>query len=246
MSKSNIKFTRFGGLSPLKQDHYVPDFYDKGFHNPPVKKGFYAMISGYESQFLLGATDHPSHISGKSQWLKDDNGKLIEWSDEKGEWSYDEDKWIYSKDIKRLLKKYNIKESQLRWTRKIEFECPNSSNCDDCVDKIKCEDKTRYLFFIKKPKVFTYTGELWHHLVDEVKQEDIIQKSGSWVKTTYSIFCEAFHKHKVNLANSSYRSFGDDYNNAVDFANRKIIDPYKNSFGFRYCKDELEVFIEKI
>lgn len=51
----NVKFIRYGGLSPLKQDNYLPDSHpDKGFHNPPRRYGIYAMIKGYEDLFFIG------------------------------------------------------------------------------------------------------------------------------------------------------------------------------------------------
>lgn len=52
MKKSNKMFCRVGGLSPVKQTHYISNE-DKGFHNPPVRKGTYAFIWPYIEPFLF-------------------------------------------------------------------------------------------------------------------------------------------------------------------------------------------------
>ena len=77
--KEKLTFTRYGGLSSVPQKHYDTTD-EKGFHNPPRRRGIYAMPRGYEDLFLLGATDDPRH-SGKRKWLRDEEGNLVphEW-----------------------------------------------------------------------------------------------------------------------------------------------------------------------
>lgn len=45
----NIKFVRFGGLSPVIQEGYGKDSY----HAPPARKGFYAFPESTIERFLL-------------------------------------------------------------------------------------------------------------------------------------------------------------------------------------------------
>lgn len=233
--KNNIKFIRYGGLSPVKQTQYKPDKDpDKGFHNPPKKYGLYAMIKGYEDLFLLSSTSHPNHISGKSQWLKDDNGDLVEDTRKFDEKTCKE---IYPNDIKKLLKKRKIKENQLSSSKK-DGECPDDCDVESCSE---CDRGPSYLTVLKKPKTFTHTGDIWHHLVDTTDHCDVISRSGSWVKTTYNSFVKAFRKNKHLTLKELHAS--DDF--PMDIKDIKIHDPY-NGFGINYCKDHLEVFIEKI
>lgn len=244
----DLKFIRYGGLSPLKQDHYLPDGHpDKGFHNPPRRYGIYAMIKGYEDLFLLGATSDPNHISGKSQWLKDENGNLVE--DKR---DYDDTKktnWgvVCPPELKKLLKKKGIKENQLN-SKKLEKkpDCPKfDSDCDVCPNQKECDriaDLPMYLTVLKPPRIFEYKGELWHHLGATTEPHEILERSGSWVKTSYSTFLKAFAKDKHLTAKDAHKS---EWYDVSEITNRGK-DPYKGSFGMSYCKDHLEVFIEKI
>lgn len=240
--KDDVKFVRYGGLSPLKQEHYLPDGHpDKSFHNPPRKYGLYAMIKGYEELFLLSSTNDPDHISGKSQWLKDDNGNLIE---DTRDYNFETGENIIPIELKKLLKKRKIKENQLGSYKKM-FNCPDGDiECDDCPIKIDCDEfskKPSYLTILKTPKTFSYTGDIWHHLEHSTNPCDIIERSGDWVKTSYEGFLKAFKKDKhINLKSSHSSSWSN-----LDFANNKNHNPYRGT-GITYSKDHLEVFIEKL
>jgi len=151
-----MKFVRFGGLSPVKQDHYTTGK-DKCFHNPPRKRGLYAFPYPYIETFLLGATDKPGHISNKTKWLKDEDGNRIKENDF---YNFDR-KWekrfnrpsINLKYIK-LLKKLNIRIKDIR----------------TIFDE---KDETIYVTVLNKPKTFEYDGEIWHHLGRHLKPNQI-------------------------------------------------------------------------
>lgn len=211
-----MNFVRFGGLSPVKQDHYTTGD-DKTFHNPPRKKGNYAFPYPYIELFLIGSTSDPGHISNKSKWLKDDNGNRIKIEDflknDRLEFGVDD---INPKYIK-LLKKYNIKIKDLRTLE----------------DK---KDKCIYLSVIKKPKIFKYDGEIWHHLGNHLKPHQIIETSGSWVKSDMKDYIYALKLEHHECKKGMFKIFKD-----------KSIDNIKNKNPFNfYAKDHLEVFIEKI
>lgn len=249
----NITFTRYGGLSPLKQDHYLPHGHpDKGMHNPPCKRGIYAMPTGYFEEFLLGATDSPRHISGKCQWLKDEEGNLVEdcrTYDDTVKFNYGV---VCPPKLKNLLKKLNIKEKQLRNEKLIPpIICPPDPNerdgewsdCDTCPSKDECykqRESPSYLVVLKPPKVFEHYGEIWHHL--DAKHEQILGVCGKWVKTTYEDYIDCFNRDLHETARDAYKTGW----NTKEFHNHKIINPYKRSFGCNYNRDHLEVFIEKI
>lgn len=251
----HLTFTRYGGLSPLKQDHYETGP-DKGFHNPPCRYGLYAMPTGYFETFLLGATYLPCHVSGKSEWLRDDAGQLVE-DTRDFEYVRGREKTILTKDLKALLKKRNVKEKQL-WSARLTEKpaCPidpiTKEEFDDCDGEKgpKCihweacqkwQESKFYLIAMKPPRMFEHTGEIWHHL--ETNPHKVLARNGSWVQTTYADYIEAFNQDLHRTAKDSY---GSRWSGPLDFANRRIINPYKRSFGVTYCKDHLEVFIEKI
>lgn len=251
-----ITFTRYGGLSPLKQEHYETGP-DKGFHNPPCRHGLYAMPTGYFEGFILGATYMPSHISGKSEWLRDDDGNLVE-DTRDFEYIKGVEKPIFTKELKAILKKRNVKEKQL-WSSRLSErpKCPIDENgeefddCDGekgpkCIHWNECEkwkDSKFYLIVMKLPHIFEHNGEIWHHL--EIKHDKVLARNGSWVKTTYKDYIEAFNKDLHETAKDAFKT-DKQYKGKMDFANRKIINPYKGSFGMTYNRDHLEVFIEKI
>jgi len=244
----DILFIRYGGLSPLKQDHYLPHGHpEKTFHNPPKKRGLYAMIKGYEELFLLGATSNPNHISGKTKWLKDDDGNFV--IDDR---TYDGDSKVnygaqYTSELKKLLKKRGIGERQLQSTRQPHTkppECPTEdTECKDCPIHKECQDAhIHYLTVLKKPRIFEYKGELWHHLSDEVDHWEVLERCGDWIKTTYDVFVKAFSKHKHLIMKDAHSN---DWYPKREY-NERLHDPYKRTFGITYNRDHLEVFIEKL
>ena len=240
----DIKFIRYGGLSAVKQTHYISDKDpDKGFHNPPTKRGLYAMVKGYEELFLIGSTSVPNHISGKTQWLKDDDGNLM-----KDDRTWDGDinvrfGAVCSPELKKLLKKRGIKENQLLSTQKRKGskpECPDDDiECEDCKFEKDCHSPF-YLSILKAPRVFTYKGELWHHLEETTEHNQILNRSGDWIKTTYNSFIKAFNKNKHN----HLKDYHTDFYKKGDFENDGK-DPFRNT-RMTYNRDHLEVFIEKL
>jgi len=215
-----MRFIRFGGLSPLKQDHYETGD-DKGFHNPPVKKGFYAFPHLYVDKFLLSATNHPSHISNKSSWLKNYDGNKIKENDfyekdKDGEliWDKDGDSFIIKTKWLKFLKRKKIKSSNVYASHKYK--------------------DVYYMTVLNKPHIFIHNGLIWHHL--ETKNEDIIKTSGSWVLTEENTYLDSLKKDKHNTLKDLHR---------MDKKSIGQNDPYIGP-GLTYAKDHLEVFIERI
>lgn len=67
-----IKFVRFGGLSPVKQDGFNKSM--PTFHCPPAKRGIYAFVKNYIEFFLLGSENFKYH---RMEWIKK-GGKKVE------------------------------------------------------------------------------------------------------------------------------------------------------------------------
>lgn len=213
-----MKFIRFGGLSPVKQDHYDTSR-DKTFHNPPRRKGNFAFPHPYIEYFLLGSSSEPSHVSNKSMWLKDENGDLIKSDDFYNYDKYDEKTFEFdiNKKYLKLLKRLKIKKKDLRTSTK---------------------DDVHYMVVLKKPKYFEYSGELWHHLGKHLKPEQILDTSGSWVKTDMDNYLIAL-KLETKEAKKDMLKFARQYDNVKNYLGKN---PFKN----HYTRDHLEVFIEKI
>lgn len=223
ITKNNIKFARFGGLSPVEQTHYKTGD-DKPFHNPPRRKGVYAFVHDYIESFLLGATMEPDHISNKSMWLKDDDGNRILFEDFYDTTSHFNDKRF----------RYEIKKEWVKFLR---------------IKNIKSKDlhdQDGYITVLKRPKIFTYDGELWHHLGDNLKPHQIIEISGSWYKTSMDDYIIALNIERKTVLKQKHNSDIQycKLNLSTIFKGKQ--DPFKRNSGINFSKDHLEVFIEKI
>jgi hypothetical protein len=134
-----LRFIRYGGLSAYKQTHRKKD--PGWFHNPPRNYGVYAFPYPYHDLFLIGATDHPSHISGKSVWLKDDAGHYVVDTRDfdataKTRWNY-----TFTPELTALLKKRHVRSRDLcsfKLNVKI-FICPSDTLCEVCPQHQACE-----------------------------------------------------------------------------------------------------------
>lgn len=86
----------------------------------------------------------------------------------------------------------------------------------------------------KTPKVFTHTGELWHHLSEYLKPNQILAEKNDWIKTTYIDYVFAlkkeFHKMAKEPLCSGEKGRWELTNNPTRW----------------WAKDSLEVFIERV
>jgi hypothetical protein len=173
-------------------------------------------------KFLLGATNDPKNISNKSYWLKDDDGNRIKSKQFYEEDGYDEKNHrpFVKKEYLRLLKKKKIKINDI-------FEVMEDNNDPDDIREIDW-----FICVYKKPRIFDYSGEIWCHLETNLKPEHIIEQNGSWVKVSMEDYLYALQKEKHILRRDMMKTLGKDWKD-------------KNPFN-HYCKDHLEVFIEKI
>ena len=195
LNGKQIKFSRVGGLSPVKQKGYDPSM--PGKHSPPTKKGIYAFLYPYYEPFLLGGVEYSGIKTkhSKFEFIKDKNGNPIE----------------------------------------VPFDIDYQHNGSENWMKFwglhyNGDNKPYYIVKPKKPKVFEYTGELWHHLGKHLKPNEIIGERGTWTLSTFNMYHKAIKKEYS--VNKFLRDFG--FDGAVN-----------NPFNY-ICIDHLEVFIEKI
>lgn len=215
-----MKFVRFGGLSPVKQDQYKTK--DKTFHNPPKKKGIYAFPWPYIEYFLLSSTSDPGHVSNKSKWVLDTDGNKIPADDAyvlddvSGwvEWDKFENP-VFKPEFKKLFKRLGVETGSLMQ---------------------KDYKGVNYFIIRKKPRTFQYDGQIWHHLGERVKPGFVLATSGSWILTDMDIYEEALRKEKhaemKHLHSMKCRTMSGN------------VDPFKGRGSV--SRDHLEVFIESI
>jgi hypothetical protein len=136
-----MRFIRFGGLSPQWQKHYTTE--NKSFHNPPVRKGFYAFPWPHVEKFLLIYTER----SNKFSWIRDEEGRILCFQNTSDELFYswfDKKKWevdgeLDSPRIRNLFKRKKIKPGE----KGVRVKYDASSG------------ESRF-YYLKPPKIFHY------------------------------------------------------------------------------------------
>ena len=172
-----IKFLRFGGLSPVKQEGYGKDT----FHAPPARYGIYCFPETAMERFLLGkgVFDNRRMVPvDKDKVKKDKDGyplAMLLWKDIKSEKKFNE---LYER-------MYDLKSTD-----------PLKSILEKEIEELK--EKNQVYCVHAKPRKFEYCGKVWHHLGLFVKGKDILRMYQSWVLTSYNVWLEAFKRCYVN------------------------------------------------
>lgn len=157
-----MKFIRWGSLVP--QEHDI-DENERGYHTPPVKKGFYAFPVGHVETFLLGGVGLGSIQNGRWTYLRDKQGNKMKGTKDE----YLSENW--SDNIMQRCKELNIRLDILGW-----------------------DEKTKCVLVENKPKKFDYNGNIWCHLEDDVKRHEIISQIGSWILLDMNTYKKALKK----------------------------------------------------
>jgi hypothetical protein len=106
-------------------------------------------------------------------------------------------------------------------------------NEDEYFSYLDGLEKNRKLALRKLRKEFTKSdGNIWHHLVDYVDRNEIIDSHGSWVKTSLSAWRKAFSKSSLK----DRYGIGDFSVNSIDKSSGVTGD---------YSKDHYEVFFDE-
>ena len=99
-------WVRYGGLNPVRQDHFTDDPALRTYHCPPVRVGLYAFVSGYVELFLVGTPVPLSSPRSKYYRLRDAQGAPLVWN----EHVYEE---TFSKELRLFLKARRIKRAEI-------------------------------------------------------------------------------------------------------------------------------------
>jgi hypothetical protein len=94
-----------------------------------------------------------------------------------------------------------------------------------------------FLFAWKKnwqlqEREFKYEGNIWHHLTDKVKPNEVIARKGSWVYTSFDVWEKAFYKESLYLRYGGGRP-----------GIKSINEPKRSGISSNFEKDHFEVFI---
>lgn len=231
-----IKFARFGGLSPVIQKGYTSDYDMMHYHTPPARKGFYAFIWPHYEFFLLGG-DYSKlgkkNRHEKFEYVRDINGNKVKLNAVDFDWEKDE----CTSELNPKLKKHLIKGKSGTFKRNDGTDISEKFWTEEIRDK-DGNWINSFLIKHKKAKIFTHTGELWHHFNNKaIKPGDIISEVGEWIKTDYDVFVRAFNKDKIScmIEQKDPETIGFEQTQINPKA------PYR-----AICTDHLEVFIERI
>jgi predicted nucleotidyltransferase len=200
-----LEFVTYGGLSLTKQKGYKGQ--DQTFHSPPAGRGIYAFVCPYVEKFLLGGYGDPKE-RGKGQrqriqYVRDKDGNVI-----------DSDHPEFEKRS----------DTQSLWSlQRKRDDAPGKKFGDD---EFEWDKEFKNILYRNTPrKKFKYNGPIWSHLTDKVKQHEILDEKGSWVKTDMKSYIEALKKELHDMS--------------------KNVSKFPNNRGFKeYALDHLEVFID--
>lgn len=212
-------WTRYGNVVPFEQASFAHDESKISFHAAPARVGLYAFPRGYEEPFLLSSdgSNSPDRLTQRSFYLKDSEGKRFNWKDEVNE-SYNSTLHKYERivtpEVNKALNKVGYR------TRDI-FEVEG------------------FICVMKKPHVFRYEGELWHHLKKHTPEDEVIDTHGSWVKSSFGAWSEAFRRTK----HEDLKYIRKDSPQARQLLH---LDPYKHGRGGFISRDHLEVFFQRV
>lgn len=176
-----LKFVRYGNLNPVKQLGY-----GKGtFHSPPAKKGIFAFPWPYIERFLLTVADMAtSELHPKFQYVKDKAGKKISniTHPELYNQYMDRNYYDYSKSHDIALKRADNGD----WSK-------------DTIDSTDWDKHEHFVVELKKPKIFTYDGPIWHHLdvVGGIKHND-------WTMSDFGTYKKALRKEVAKVKHGNF------------------------------------------
>ena len=172
-----IKFLRFGGLSPVKQEGYGNDT----FHAPPARYGIYCFPETAMERFLLG-----KGVFDNRRMVPVDVNKVKK------------DKDGYPQAMHLWKDKKSEEKLEELWERIDSLKCddPLKPILEKKIEELK--EKNQIYCVHAKPRKFEHYGEVWHHLGKFVKVKDVLKRYQSWVLTSYDVWLKAFQKCYVN------------------------------------------------
>lgn len=145
----------------------------------------------------------------------------------------------------RLTKSEALRELEKIWINKISASGISKEEAENISSE--CYDSWIFrAFYLKRARIFSYTGDLWHRLGNYIPNNfPIIKRKGDWIKTDYETYCRIFENmlHKIKLEEISYLKRQNSFDKKKIGYILKSTLLKKNS---PFNTDFLEVFIEKV
>jgi hypothetical protein len=194
-----LKFARFGGLSSVVQLGYKAK--PKTFHSPPATRGFYCFVWPYYEAFLIGGswTAWPWKLNSKFSYIRDAKGEII--TDKHPEFeTYISPNKVFQVPTKNWNKNADARPDL--WDRTDDtgrkYTDSEMDEIDARMDKDwedNHKDEPKWVYAIRpSPKIFTYDGNLWHHLGTHLKPNQILKTKGGWTLSSMEDYRIALEK----------------------------------------------------
>lgn len=104
-------------------------------------------------------------------------------------------------------------------------------------DYEKHEKRRKKIYSSIRKEFKKTTGNIWHHLGEFCNLNDIIDRHGSWVKTSMDVWQKAFSKASLK------QRYGEDFGTGTG-RGEKSINATRGISGY-YSKDHFEVFFDE-
>lgn len=197
-----LQFVTYGGLNLTKQKGFKNEP-KVSFHGPPARRGIYAFVWPYVEKFLLGGYQDPKERGkgqrNRIQYIRDKEGNVI---------TNDNPEYEKLSDIPK------------NWS--LQRKRDDTPGHEPGSDEFEWNKEYYSVLFRNTPrKKFSYNGPIWHHLKERVKQHEILDEKGDWVKTDIEVYHRAFLREI------------------------QMMRAYKTKHGIGFTLDHLEVFIDQ-
>ena len=259
-SKAKVKpismdFLRWGSSRPQRHDSakLSENSEKRWFHTPPTVWGFYAFPRGFVCWDLL-ETGNPYRLykSNRLHWIKDADGKRIKYDyDVMGSFYDNHHHKRGALDIR--LRKINGLKSNYAYIREWDSDDKNHG----------------FAYTYGNPNKFKFSGDIWHHLetftytvmeresedgwrlidgsevtkkIRIVGESDIIDRSGTWVKTSMRTYRKALKKYNDYLRHYAFINVGASHSVLQRRRKYKCIAGMIGGEEYAY----FEVYIEKL
>ena len=104
-------------------------------------------------------------------------------------------------------------------------------------DWITFEKKKRNILSEIRKEFRKIDGNIWHHLGANVPNNEVLERKGSWVKTTIKTWQKAFNKESLN------NRYGEDFGTGTGRGEQSLTSA--RGLTGMYSKDQYEVFFDE-
>lgn len=181
--RNELRFVRYGGLSPVKQLSYGK----YTFHSPPARRGIYAFPWPYIERFLLTVSDMATgELHPKFQFVKDAKGNKIS-----------------NRTHPDLYNQYTEKDRYYSFSKTQDAAIKKADSGDWSIDTIDSatdfDQHEHFVVELKAPRIFTYDGPIWHHLnvAGGIRHND-------WTKSDIGIYKDALRREVSKVKHGNF------------------------------------------